>query len=198
MSSLSIGGQALTLAKNVAQGTDAAACGVAYRVSPATGSQTLAWAWSGSGAVEEGGQLVIAFVKGINTASPVADSQATADEAAGPTTESVTLSTPAGTEFCVGVVSSYDPTTPNGAPASSDQVVDLNDSLHNNYMQDLFHETTTDTPTTVMNGTGSYASLAAIAFNVAGGGGGAATRGAPFGHRGTAFNGGKTLQGILQ
>ena len=175
MSSMTLGGSGLTLAQNVAQGTDAPACGVGYISAPATGSQTLAWDWSGTDDVEEGGRLVVAFLKDTPTSSAVADSDAVASESAGPTTESVTLSTD-GTEFCIGVISSYQPTTPNGAPTSSDQTVDLNDSLYNNYYQDLFHKNTTTTPTTGMSGTGSYAALAAIAFKTAGGGGGSPLR----------------------
>lgn len=38
----------------------------------------------------------------------------------------------------------------------------------------------------------------AAAFQGAGGGGGGTTRGTPFGHRGTAFNGGRTFHGIIQ
>lgn len=46
---------------------------------------------------------------------------------------------------------------------------------------------------------GSYAWRGKIAtFKAAAGGGGGTTRGTPFGHRGTAFNGGRTFNGIVQ
>lgn len=48
-----------------------------YLVSPATGTQTIAWDWEGTGTAEHAVVLVYGFYKGIDTADPVRDTYGT-------------------------------------------------------------------------------------------------------------------------
>ncbi len=99
MSSLTIAGAALSLAENVATSGDADAVGVGYKIGPATGSQTFAWDLTGTTALDEGSPYIVCYLKDTNAGDPVSDSDTAATASAGPTTESVTLTT-ASTDFC--------------------------------------------------------------------------------------------------
>src|SRR5688572_21115966 len=51
--------------------------GVATLVSPATGSQTVAWTWNNNAARTEGGNIVLVWVKDGNTVDPFRDADST-------------------------------------------------------------------------------------------------------------------------
>lgn len=68
--SISIGGAAASLILD-AYGDGVWESALFYRVSPATGSQTFAWDFAGSGSVTYGAHILIAFYKGINTTTPI-------------------------------------------------------------------------------------------------------------------------------
>lgn len=71
--SLSLNGVALD--KNIADASDDHfKGGQFYLENPATGSQTLAWDWSGTAAVTMGVIMVVRFYKGVDTADPIRDS----------------------------------------------------------------------------------------------------------------------------
>ena len=85
---LTIGGQSMT--RQVTTGsTSGTYTGIYYKVSPPTGSQTLAWDWNSTPAPDEGMTLFYSFYKGIDTTTPIRDS----DSAPSMTTQSVTTPT---------------------------------------------------------------------------------------------------------
>lgn len=94
---LTLAGNSLTAQVVAAAGTtDYDLAGVFYRVNPATGSQTLAWDWNGTATWTDGGHIIYAFYKGVDTASPIKDSdtatQAGASSTATATTPTLTAS----------------------------------------------------------------------------------------------------------
>jgi len=68
--SMTIGGAAMTMGTAGDTGTDWKNA-LFYKVSPATGTQTLAWDWSGTGTLTEAGFVMCATYKALDTASPV-------------------------------------------------------------------------------------------------------------------------------
>lgn len=170
LTSMTLGGAAITIDQNLPSSGDAACVGVGHIVNPATGSQTFAWDWSGTGAPGESGVFHLVFLKDVNTSDPISDSDALTSATGAATTHSLTLTT-AATDYCVGAIFAY-LNGPTGAPSGSDQTVFIDSYSFNNYSSDVFEEATTDSPSTVMNATGEYAALVAISWKQAGGGGG--------------------------
>lgn len=167
LTSMTLNGASITIDQNLPSSGDAACVGVGHIVNPATGSQTFAWDWSGTGAIGESGVFHLVFLKDVNTSDPISDHDALTSATAAATTHSLTLTT-AATDFCLGAIFAY-LNGPTGDPTSSDQTVFIDSYLFNNYSSDVFQENTTDSPSTVMNATGEYASLAAISWKAAGG-----------------------------
>jgi hypothetical protein len=78
LSTLTLGGNAFTTRSEIATKVpvaDRTGTGVATLTNlPGTGTQTLAWAWSDADARDEGGGLVVVWVKDVNIAVLVRDS----------------------------------------------------------------------------------------------------------------------------
>src|SRR5690606_3374950 len=68
--------------------------GVAVLLNPSTGTQTLAWTWSDNDVRAEGGEIILVYIQGANTADPVRD--AAVDSATSNTDVSVTIDTEPG------------------------------------------------------------------------------------------------------
>lgn len=68
-------------------------CGIFYLVNPATGSQTLAYDWSGSNVFTAGGQFYVAYYKGVDTADPIRDRGGEHTDDTDATTGTLTVST---------------------------------------------------------------------------------------------------------
>lgn len=159
-----LNGVALTLGVSVAGSSSSGASGTgsAWLVNPATGSQSLDWAWAA--APVEGPHVVVSFWKDVDTANPVRDSDVVAW--LGTATQSVTLTTNTG-DTVVGLVQSYN-TAPNAAPASSGQtVLDVVNHIFNSEHVTLAQEDTAGAATTVFSGTGDYGTICAVAIRTA-------------------------------
>lgn len=112
MSSLSLGGEALTLAQNVgSNGSFLIGGGVGYRNNPLTGTRALAWDWGAGGAREEGGRIYVIFFEGSSGAVSYLDSDWNgADDATNPGPLTLTSAT-GGAVWAVG--QSYGATNPD-------------------------------------------------------------------------------------
>lgn len=142
---------------------DAPGVGVAILLSPATGSQTFAWSWSNGLARNEGGWIVLTYIKDANISDAV---RGYAIEQGGATTNvEVTLAT-ASTDLLIAVGQSF--TT--GGPPVLDGTLYINDTLYNSQRYDA-SQITPGSPTTTVTMTGeSFSSMAAISLKPSGGG----------------------------
>lgn len=86
-----IGGAGMTLGRDDDNNGSLLLQCIFYKVSPATGSQTFAWDWSGTSAPNLGIQMNIAFYKGIDTASPIGATAGAQDGDNSATTGSMTV-----------------------------------------------------------------------------------------------------------
>lgn len=163
MSSLSVGGNAMTILQNLARSGDADAVGGAILVNPPTGSQTFAWDWTGTGALGDGGGFIVSYVKGLDTSDPVRDSDVSAASDGSEIERTLTLTTNS-TDLVIGIASSY-ATNANGAPGSSGQTIALDNQSFNNVHIDLAYETG-GASTTAFSGIGAYGTLVAVALKV--------------------------------
>ena len=91
--SLTLGGNTMTLrVSQVDGGTDGDQCGIFTLTNPPTGSQTLSWNWGGSTSWADGGQINVAYYKGVNTSNPIGS---TGGGTANPAGTSASANTPA-------------------------------------------------------------------------------------------------------
>lgn len=74
---LTIGGAAMTYVTGGDADTGKMSGGQFYKVLPATGTQTLAWDWTGASAMEGGTLFTWRSYKGINTSGAIRDTDAT-------------------------------------------------------------------------------------------------------------------------
>lgn len=169
LSSLTLNGAGFTIQSQIAEGisADDPGVGVATLVNPSTGSQTVAWTWSAGGARAEGGELVLVWVKGVNTSDLVraagTDSGTASDNVA------VTIASET-TDLLLAFAQSFSTGTP-----VLDGTLFINDAALNSQDYDASEVTPSATSTTV-NMTGeSYSSMAAITLKEAAAGGGGAT-----------------------
>lgn len=69
--SVTINSAALSVSRANDSDTSYGMVSLFHKVSPSTGTQTLAWDWSGTGAPDEGVTIFYAFYKGIDTDDPI-------------------------------------------------------------------------------------------------------------------------------
>lgn len=95
-----LGGANLTTEQKTDEQTDNSHVWLGYKVSPATGSQTLAWDWGQSPG--QGALITVAFYRGVDTITPIVDSdqQLTAGT-------DLTGLTASGDDMMVGAIASY-------------------------------------------------------------------------------------------
>jgi hypothetical protein len=136
--------------------TDASGHGVAILVNPATGSQTVAWAWSGGGARTEGGWIVLVFYKDANTGDPFR--AADVDVQVSTNNCSVTISSDP-TDIISAACQSFN------ANPSLDGSVFINDVTLNSERYDVSDVTPSGGASTTVNMTGeAYSSMSAISL----------------------------------
>jgi hypothetical protein len=99
---VTLGGQAMTAITGGASNTAAYMGAVYYRMSPLTGTQTLAWTWSG--VLDDTGGFWCVYYKGVNTSTPLRSSNC-AQSTANPH-RSATLTVVSG-DTAVGLTYSY-------------------------------------------------------------------------------------------
>jgi hypothetical protein len=102
MAELSLDGEDFTLVQNVGDGANAAGYGCGYLIDPSTGSQDVAWEWSG-GAQGNGGGIGVVFVKGQAATSPIRDSDGDTDSGS---VGALTLTTES-TDLIIALCSAY-------------------------------------------------------------------------------------------
>jgi hypothetical protein len=108
--SMTINGLAMTRAIFYDADSNVHGTAIYYRVSPPTGSQTLAWSWSN--ALTLGAIMACVCYKGIDTASPIVDAKANHVNASN-TTISVTALTHGANDLTVGVAGCDSSGTPD-------------------------------------------------------------------------------------
>jgi hypothetical protein len=76
---ITVGGNTLSKAVSFVDNTKGLISTLYYLVNPPTGSQTLAWDWNSTDDVDEGGQILCCFYKGVDTTDPIRSSSAVAE-----------------------------------------------------------------------------------------------------------------------
>lgn len=168
LSSLTLNGVSFTEHAELAEGatTDESGVGVATLMSPATGSQTVAWTWSGGGARSEGGEIVLVFYKDCNTSDPVraASVNAAVDVNAADTSVGSTAST----DLVVGFYQVFDGA---GTAAISGVTAFINNATLNSHLYDVGDASGLTGTVTIGNiGTDYYSAAAAISLKESTGG----------------------------
>jgi len=133
-----------------------------YRLSnPSTGVQTFSWSWGG---VWSGNIYCLVYFKGVDTTSPIRDSDSDYD-----IDSSVVLTTAAG-DLVVGIVGDTSGSDPNAAPAGSGQTEIIDSDEFNGLEASVGEELATGASVT-FNCTGSsYETLCACTLIPAAGG----------------------------
>lgn len=140
--------------------------GCATLVSPATGTQTVAWTFSGGGARSDGGRLFLVYVNAVDTGSLVRDSAIASTDGADLSVIVDSTTTDLVLSFCVNWA----------APALSGTVF-INNSTSISLTFDVAEQTAgASTTTTTMTGE-SYPGMASVSLRNSGGGGGLRRRG---------------------
>ena len=163
LSNMKLNGTAFTLHENYTEtGSE-----TSYAVGSmpwASGSGNFNLTWLMNYAPDEGSPIVVAFIKDASTTAPYTDSAGGAwtDNS---TSHSVDVYSPSSNHLVLGVVQSYQPTS-NPSAAVDDQSIlfSIDNTLVNSEAVDFVQENTTDTPTTTITGTASYASIVAISI----------------------------------
>ena len=157
---LSLGGSPLTVLTEISVVGSAAATGVATLVAPPTGSQTFAWDWDGTDFRDEGGKMILVWIKDHNTTTPARDVDCNAT--AGGSTINVTIDTQT-TDLVIAMGQTYnaDPTTTGTAFISN--------AIQNSERYDAT-EVTALAGTTTITCNGDFPSVAAISLPAASGG----------------------------
>ena len=160
LATLTLGGNSFSVESEIATHVITNANGVGVGVLtalPGTGSQTLTWTWSSGGARDEGGEIVVVWVKDHNLATPVRDSGTTSNTGG---TVAVTINTET-TDLVIAFCESFTPTNPG-----IDGTVFINNASLNSNIYDV-SEVTAGTPSTAINMTGeNFSSMAAISLPV--------------------------------
>jgi hypothetical protein len=160
MSSLTINGAGFTIDTQLADGAtaDEAAIGVAHLASPATGSQTFAWVYTGAGAMSEGGEIVLVYYTGANISDPVRASAVDARLTTG--VPAATIGSTATSDRVVGFAESFTGTNPTitGVTAL------INDVTVNSHVYDVGDDTGLSGSVTVGNSTPAFSTAAAISL----------------------------------
>lgn len=146
--------------------TDESGVGVAILVNPATGSQTVAWAWSAGGARTEGGELVLVFYRDGNASDPFR--AAAVDANIQNFNALASLAGTLTTDRVVGFTQSYTGTNPTITGVTAF----INDATVNSHVYDVGDATGLSGTVNVGNSTPSYSCSAAISLkqSVAAGG----------------------------
>lgn len=158
LSSLTLNGVSFTIQSQLPEGatTDEAGVGAATLPNPATGAQTVAWTWSAGGARTEGGEIVLVWVKDVNTGNLVRSAATDAGTSTG--NVEVTLSTEV-SDLLLAFAMSFSPT----APVLIGSAV-INDATLNSHIYDLSEVTPNAATTTVTMTNESFSVMAAIAL----------------------------------
>jgi hypothetical protein len=160
LSTLTLGGNSFTTRSEIATKSPTAnstGVGVATLTNlPGTGTQTVAWAWSDADARDEGGGLFLVYVKGVDTASLVHDSDTT--NATGSNAVALTLDTGL-TDLLLAACESFTGTNPG-----LDATVFINDVTINSEVYDLSDITPGATTTTINMSGESDSAMAAISL----------------------------------
>lgn len=171
LSGLTLGGNAFTTQSQLAEGAtaDESGVGVAVLTSlPGTGSQTLAWTWSAGGARTEGGEIVVVWIKGHNTSTPVR--AAGVDAATVSNNVAVTISSET-TDLLLAFAEDFSDTNP-----ALDGTVFINNAVVNSHSYDVSEVTPSAGSTTVNMTSERYSAMAAISLPVAAAGGSSSFR----------------------
>lgn len=162
LASLTLGGNAFATQAELGSGATVSETGTGVAVLtslPGSGSQTLAWTWSAGGARSEGGGLLIVWVKDVDLASLVRDSDVNAQVGSG--SIAITIDS-ASTDLVLAFSQSFTGTNPDG-PAT----VFLNDWAVNSEVYDASEATPGATTTTLTCATSDYGSIAGISLRAA-------------------------------
>lgn len=157
---------------------------------PTSGVQTVAWNFSG--VLSHGSCAKITTLTGGDTTDPV-EAFATAADAS--TSPSVAVTSVAGSLVLDCMAIQGFPSDAAGAGQTKDIDVAIGGS--HNILGSWESASGTSTTMDWTLGTGLAWRTIGVSCKPGGGGGGT-TRGTPFGHRGTTFNGGRTFHGIIQ
>ena len=164
LSALSLGGVNYIERSELAEGavTDETGVGVGTILNSGTGSQTLAWTWSGGGTRDEGGEIVLVYIDNINAADyfRAAATNATVDTSALST--SVTSTT---TDLVVAFCCSF---TPTGAPvidtSGTNEVLQINSASQTSHLYDVMTATGATTSTSITMTGQYYSAMAGISI----------------------------------
>ena len=159
-SSLSINSVAMTIASQLAEGavTDESGVGVAYLVSPGTGSLTHALTWSAGGARTEAGEAVFVYYQDGNTSDPVRASGTNAATVA--TAAAVNLASTASTDMVVGLVDNFN----DQDPQISGVTAFINSAALNSHLYDVGEATGLTGTVTISSANRSYTCTAGISL----------------------------------
>lgn len=169
MSSLTLGGEALTLSPNVGSGGSfLVGGGVGYRNNPLTGTRAFAWDWGAGGAREEGGRIyVIAFEGSTGAVSYVDSDWNGADDATNPGPLTLTSAT-GGAVWAVG--QSYGATNPDLSASGAQTVVNNNEAYNYENYDVAYVNSVGASTTNVSMSSVYYSSLGAVSVQEAAGG----------------------------
>lgn len=161
-----LGGNAFTtLSENACKSPSADSTGVGVAILenlPGTGTQTFAWAWSDSDARDEGGEIVLVWIKDHNAGDAVRDSDVSSNTGTG-VTASITLTTIT-TDLVLGFGQSFTPTNPatSGTAFVSNQTV-------NSEIYDATEVTAGAATTGISVTNGDYVTVAGVALKAGAG-----------------------------
>lgn len=163
LSTLTLGGNSFTTAAENATkdpNSDTNGVGVAsLETLPGSGSQTLAWAWSDTDARDEGGGIIVVWVKDVDTGDLVRDADVDFAGIGGAGTRSVTITTNS-TDLVLAVGQRY----------NADVAIDAATTFVDNFVNNIEHydagEYTAGASTTTCQttGTANYDTIAAISL----------------------------------
>src|SRR3990167_2238874 len=156
---LTLNGVPFTFRSQLAEGATTGEPGgfVATLVSPATGTQNVAWTWSAGGARTEGGEIFLIWYKAGNISDPVR--AAGTDAATGSTAPSVGLADTATTDTVVGHAQRL-----SGNSVITGVTVFIDNSTLNSEGSDVGDTTGVSGLVTVGNSNPNYSTVAAISL----------------------------------
>jgi hypothetical protein len=170
LASLELNGAAFAFVSQTPEGdtTNENGQGVAVLATPATGEQTLAWAWSAGGARSEGGEIILVYIADANIGDAV---QGADDDANTETNPAAVTLTTADTDLVLAFAANFTDVGGDPDPDPGLNGSEFLDGELNSHNYELAEIAAGDGSTAVTMTAGRYPSLAAIALKVAVAGG---------------------------